>query len=312
MNQFDLKSVFNATNRATIHAVAKSAGHYYSCYENGFYLTSTNLELIAIDPKNQNFLMNESMLSKRPIVCIGAHEGKIRTVIATSNESSLLVGDNNGFVIQYSLTGKPGEFEHNYGHLGIRRIFSSDVLGGLVVLGGDDYKVRLLDVSKRERVDLEVVTALQFIGSIAICRVRDSVILAVAGREPMESVYISDLMDLTQLCEEENWNVWRSDEESHSDAEEEQAQAREMLVDKSRGDDSETRITIEQLRARVKFLETQNEIEKKRREENVPKPSLSESRLQSQVAKGEILQRRMQQELRDKDMMTRELRVSGE
>ena len=179
-------------------------------------VTEKKTEIIAVDSENPKFLIHEDMTDKEDPNCFGAHEGKINTLAVTSDRQSLLAGDNKGVVVQYSLKGQFGNIEQNYGHLGIRRIFTSATFGNIIVLGGDNFKIRVLDLARKKQVDLPVTTAVRFITSAQICRVKDSMVVALVGRKLEESTGGSDLMDITDMYREQDWQDWEA-EESESD-----------------------------------------------------------------------------------------------
>lgn len=180
-------------------------------------MTEKKTEIIAVDSENPKFLMHEDLKLKKKPRCFGAHEGKINTLAVTSDRQSLLAGDNKGVVVQYSLKGQFGNIEQNYGHLGIRRIFTSATFGNIIVLGGDNFKIRVLDLARKKQEDLPVTTAVRFISSAQICKTKDMVMVALAGRKLGEPTGSSDLMDITDMYREQDWQDWQAEESGSDD-----------------------------------------------------------------------------------------------
>lgn len=332
--------IMEQKNRAKVGAKQISTGTFYACYENSFMVTRDSTGLVAVDGENPTFLMYEDRTQSELPVCFGAHDGTINALVATPDERSLLAGDESGFLIQYSLTGNLGSFEHHYGHLSIGRVISGDVLGGLMVFGGDSFKLRFVDVAERGLVDVALSTLPRVVCSVKICRIRDRVMLTTAGQKVMTSKFNSDLIEITGMFARERWALWdaqsdefaqpledpkrpptswqprpklrKKPEKRKLPVKEKEQQKRNVIQRYKRNlKDKETRM-IDELRQKLKDQEASFRAQEKRLREQMPErpePGPGEEQLRDQLSKLRSRNNDMQRELEDKDWKAEELRV---
>lgn len=216
--EFDLDEVTSVFQRDTLEAANVSTGVFYANYENGFVVTDAKTQIFAVDCENHKFLMYEDLAGGEAPNCFGAHEGSINTVVATSDNRSLLVGDSKGVVVQYSLKDRVGSIEHIYESLGIHRVFSSATFGDLAVFGGNNSRIRVLNPALREQLEKPVSSAVRFITSAQICRVRNLVMVALAGQRPQKPTGGTDLMDITEMYSEQDRQDWQAEEPGSDDS----------------------------------------------------------------------------------------------
>ena len=107
---------------------------------------------------------------------------EISTMIFNQNLNSLLVGKENGCLLQFErdLFGDLKKLK-DYGDIELGEISASDWLGDFAVVGGDTWMISLINMKKREVIQKKIKTAIELIYSLQFCKVSLNQIYLVVG-----------------------------------------------------------------------------------------------------------------------------------
>lgn len=199
--QFDVESILLSPNNAVISPQYASCEQYRVVRENGFTVLPDGKTVIAVNHKNEQFLMAENFADVKSPVIVGKHDHLILTVALNRDCGLILVGDSSGRVVQYAITNGIWRIQQVYGDIGVGEVWSSARVNHLVIFGGNTGRFRVIDSRNRRVIKQPVLTAVKCIYSLSICRRRESVMLAVSGRSYDFSGDKSDLFDLSRLVE---------------------------------------------------------------------------------------------------------------
>lgn len=173
-------------------------------YENNFLVLDDAEHVIGVDAKNPKNLILEN-LSTGEKVKFGGDVDCITTLIYDKNTETLLVGDKDGYVIQYKVDlQNPTCEDIKFFDLEIGEIFSSCKFMDYVFFGGDRSKIKVLNLSTGELLPGQIDTTIDDIYSLQICVVNETKIyLAVSGEYFSDPLDRSDLFDLSLFFETE-------------------------------------------------------------------------------------------------------------
>ena len=194
----------NHNQQKSIHPLNTSSCKFGVEYENQFVMLDDVKHVIGVDPSDGSKLIMEN-LENGKVVKFGwdkSPNNYITTLVYDEDTGSLYTGDRDGQVHQYKLnkTNKSCKKVRDYGNLKIDRIYSSHRFLHFVFFGGEDSKIKVLDLSTGELLPGCLETSIGWIRSLQVClRSNKEVYLAVSGRYPDYSHDKTDLFDLTKL-----------------------------------------------------------------------------------------------------------------
>ena len=129
---------------------------------------------------------------------------EISTILLDEKNWSLLVGDENGRLLQMSFDfqGNFGKILKDYGKLEMGCISSSYLLGNIAVFGGGEHKLAFINTQKREIMGYSFDLAPKYILSIDLCWIQNKsqpkAFLTVSGRD-YDYNRKTDVLNVTQL-----------------------------------------------------------------------------------------------------------------
>ena len=130
--------------------------------------------------------------------------GEITTVLIDEKNWYLLVGDEDGRLLQMSFDfqGNLGKILKDFGNLELNRILSSYLLGDIAVFGGRNGKLAFINTRKREFLGYNFDLAPQLIYSIELFWIQNKsqpkALLMVSG-EYYDYDGKTDVLDVTML-----------------------------------------------------------------------------------------------------------------
>ena len=97
----------------------------------------------------------------------------------------------------------------DYGYVENGQILSSERVGEYCLFGGSDYSVVAVHITKRVLCKGRKKTAFERISSLQVCYGGNGkVYLSVGGNHPVYSSKVSDILDVTGLCEGEGMSTF--------------------------------------------------------------------------------------------------------
>ena len=113
------------------------------------------------------------------------------------------MGYENGVAIQFKKNSNGiWEIQKNYGDLEIGEIFSCEYFGSFAVMGGDDFKLRFINMENQEIFGEPLETAIKMIGSLKFCEISKKKTLLVICGVGSDYSNSSDLLDASELVGE--------------------------------------------------------------------------------------------------------------
>lgn len=182
-----------------------SSRSYYVFYENSFVVLPDQKTIIGVEfAGHRNTVIMEDITHRRAhsVTSIGTHGHYIYTMAYVPESRTLLVGDHVGNVYQLSKRPKAcgWKLDKSYNNLGIGLVYSSVRLGHLVIFGGYNFGIRVIDVAKRRLFSSTFKTALCFVYSMRFyVRSRCQVVLLISGQTAVYSDSQTDVLDATRL-----------------------------------------------------------------------------------------------------------------
>ena len=183
----------------TVEIEHKSKQKFKAGFENNFLVLPDVKTVIGPDGSDWKRLMMEDITTHQ-ISHIGTQKGIIWNLLFHEKTKSLLVGDNNGHVIQYQKCENSNSFTKvkDYGDVGIGPVLSSAQIGDFVIFGGGNkYSLSVIRIPEQELIEGKIKTAFKNVDSLEICEVSDSkVLLSVCGRDPSFSQNLTDVFEI--------------------------------------------------------------------------------------------------------------------
>ena len=202
--RFCLQQIAEALDGESVAPELRTQATYCIEGENGFAVLSDKDTIIAPLSANNRILCAEKMSDQNNPKLIREHGHSILTIIAIEEHSCVLVGDEEGRLVQYQLGDSSWKDFFEYGNLGIGWVNASAQLGDLVVLGGTYWHFSVIDVAKKSRVRNNFTNAIRWIDSLQMCKVGSSMILSICGELGNFSGSCPDLINLTTLISDDN------------------------------------------------------------------------------------------------------------
>lgn len=199
--EFSLADVDQASHNQTIKAVNTSSGTYFSYYENTFEVLPDAKTLLAVNGEyGWEKLMVEDISSPEGPAQLFEQSGYIYCILYRN--SSLFVGDHSSALAEYRhLHGGQFQHEHTFRELGVGYVWSVCLLGDLAVVGGGmtNRHIALIDLKNRQLLAQPVLTAVEKIFSLQVCRLsRSRLLLTVVGTYSPDRGDHTDLFDVSQ------------------------------------------------------------------------------------------------------------------
>ena len=173
-------------------------------YENNLVVLDDGKHVVGVHSGDGNYLILENVENGSTV-----HFGErfnsgnlITTLLYDGKTAFLYAGDTSGRVLQYKVdtTNKTCTKVKDFGKLGIDQITSSHRFLDFVFFGGNQGKIRVLDMSTGELVPGHQNTSMSFIYSLQLCvKSNNQIRLAVSGCNIGFFGNNIDLLDLTNL-----------------------------------------------------------------------------------------------------------------
>ena len=150
----------------------------------------------------------ENIVNGCAVILPDIHEININTIVYNQKTQSLFSGDSEGLVVQYKKEGKNNEWVvvMDYDDMDIGYIYSSTSIENVVVFGGNDYSVRMINAETMEIMGGKIKTAMECIYSLKICLIenknaQNEYFLTLTGEDPEFTSGKSNLYHLTDLVQ---------------------------------------------------------------------------------------------------------------
>jgi WD40 repeat protein len=201
ISRFSLRDILNAEDKSTVDYDHQSRNKFYANYENSFEIMPDQKTIFGVDYDNRKKLKKEDISDdESPIMVISKHKGPINTITFERLNKNLIVGNDEDTVIQYK-KNENGKWKiaKKFNNLGIGCVNSSLTIQNLLILGGVNFKIRIVDLEKGELLGKVFETAMEHINSMQIVNQEEKVLLKIIGVHPDYSNDKSDVYDFTQF-----------------------------------------------------------------------------------------------------------------
>ena len=180
-------------NNENQFVVLDDAKHFIGFYPNnsGRFYPSSARTLILENVENGLMVKFNGMKSNNKY---------ITTMVFNQETGSLFSGDQDGHLIQHKvdITNKTCKEVKDFGKLGIGAIISFHRFLQFVFFGGNDGKIRVLDLSIGELLSGYIDTSIKYIRSLQVCvKNQNEIYLAVSGSARYPSEDKIDLFDIS-------------------------------------------------------------------------------------------------------------------
>jgi hypothetical protein len=201
VSRFRIRKIMEADVGETVDSLNRSKGKYRVEYESNLAILADGKTFIGVR-NDQTTLFMEDIVTGKTFGKIGKHWSDISCLIFIEESNMLLVGDSYR-MIQYRLNqNKIWSKIKDYGEIGIGGVISCTRIMNLVIFGGTDSSLRVIDYEKRRVIGDVYKTAIRCISSLSICERPNQVVLSVNGVFPFYSDTRSDILDITELVKE--------------------------------------------------------------------------------------------------------------
>ena len=190
--------------KSPLEPIKSSSCKFAVKYENQFVVLDDAKHVIGMDARDPSKLILENIENGSNVIFRGTHLSKfyISTLVFDEDTGSLYSGDNYGHVVQYKVntSNQTCKQVKTYQDLGIGGITSSYRFLHFVFFGGDQSKIRVLDISTGKLLSGHINTSIKKICSFEVCMKNPKQIyLTVSGLEPDYSDDKTDLFDLSHF-----------------------------------------------------------------------------------------------------------------
>ena len=190
--------------KTPVEPIKSSSSKFGVMYENQFVVLDDAKHVIGVDPGDTTNLILKNVENGSKVKFGGNDFSKfyISTLVYDEDTGSLYSGDSNGQLIQYKVDTANLTFEKvkDYGDLGIGWITSSHRFLHFVFFGGNDGKIRVLDLSTGNLLSGHIDTSIKDIRSLQVClKNLKQIYLTVSGYESDYSNDKTDLFDITDF-----------------------------------------------------------------------------------------------------------------
>ena len=136
-----------------------------------------------MDGNTQNTLITENIYTNK-VTTFGKHNCTIQTLLYDEVTQSLLAGDNNGWIKQYSRRNGNNHFSlvKDYIKFDFRSFFSSEKVDGIAFFGGLTKSIHVIDIFKRRAYQNIMRSRFNSTLSLKVCHAPENkVYLSVGG-----------------------------------------------------------------------------------------------------------------------------------
>lgn len=200
---YSLDAIFEATE-SSIPIVSKTQHDFEVYYETSFVVIDDGDIILGISTNKDKKTLIMEKIDGTHSQEFGERDWDIETLLYHDKSRTLFVGASDEKVVQYKRNQETGDWEvlKDFGKLMIDSVRSCTQIGNLVIFGGLNRVLRVIHVSTGEVVGDCVETAIGCITSLQACvGLNGQVYLSVAGSKSSEASGVSDLLDITLLCE---------------------------------------------------------------------------------------------------------------
>lgn len=224
VGRFKLDCILEAQLGSIVEPDHLTTRSYYAFYEHSFLVLPDQKTVVGVEfTGNRNTILMEDITKQWDHTkMIGTYGHYIYTMTFLPESRTLLVGDHIGNVYQISRPHNSWgwKLEKSYTNLGIGLIYSSTRLGHLVVFGGYNFGIRVVDTARKQIFSTTFKTALCYNYSLRFwVRSRCQVLLLVSGQTGVYSDSQSDVLDATGLFRHFGISLEQCGEESGSEGE---------------------------------------------------------------------------------------------
>ena len=198
---FTVDSIMEQSNFSTVSPVHVSSCRFGVQYENQFVFSDDGKHVIGVDASVSTRLLVEDLTTGSSFQ-FGKHSHIVSTIIFDEESNTLLAGDWDGHVIQYTvdLVKKKISQIKDHGNLRIGFLISSFRIMNYVFVTGNEYKFRAIDLSLSEVIQDHIETAIKWVRSLQVCIIgKSKIYLAAVGGDPDYTSKKSDLFDLSGM-----------------------------------------------------------------------------------------------------------------
>ena len=192
-----------ARNGSIIFPKYQSANKYSLWLENNLAVLPDEKTVIGYN-KEFKQLLEENLTETQSSIVIDCYNLPTLTVLFNKELNILLVGYTDGTVIQYSKEFKwSWKKQIQYGNIKIGKIYSSDQLGWIAVMGGNrQNRENLRMINLKERKVLQSRNKASFEMVFSLCfgvSCEKQILLSVGGRNPDYLNDKTNVFDVTLL-----------------------------------------------------------------------------------------------------------------
>ena len=201
---FSIKSIMEHNQETNIEPINASFIKFGIQFDDQFVVLDDAKHVIGVDANDARNLILENVENKKTDKFGWGRSSLnyIATLFYDDDTGSLYTGDTNGCLYKYKLdkTSKTNNKVKAYGNLGIGEIFSSHRFLQFVFFGGDQSKIRVLDLSTGELLQGHLETSIESIRSLQLCvKSPNEIYLSVSGSDNDYSDDKTDLFDVSAL-----------------------------------------------------------------------------------------------------------------
>ena len=163
----------NHNQDTPVEQIKSSSSKFGVKYDNQFVVLDDAKHVIGVDAGDRSNLIFENIENQKADKVGGSQSSQnyISTLVYDKDTGSLYTGDDNGHLHQYKIdkASKSCQRVKKYGDLGIGEITSSHRFLQFVFFGGDQSKIKVLDLSTDELLPGWLQTSPRFIYSLQVC-----------------------------------------------------------------------------------------------------------------------------------------------
>ena len=204
VRSFSIESIMNHNQATAIKPIKSSSTEFGVMFENNFVVLDDAKHFIGIYSNDAKKLILENVENGSTVKFIGykRYTNFITTLVFDEKTGSLYNGNSNGNLIQHKVdtANQICKEVKNYGDLGIGKMTSSHRFMDFVFFGGNQGKIKVLDLSTGKLLSGHLETSIRKIYSIQVCKKSPKEIyLAVSGWDSDYTDDKTDLFDITDF-----------------------------------------------------------------------------------------------------------------
>lgn len=148
----------------------KSKSIFFCQFDQGFKIFPDQKRILGVEYKKFNSLLVEDITIENSSYSFGLHSNWINTIIPNNNFSQLLIGDQDGYMIQYiwDQVNEKYILSKDFGNLGIGSILTGVCFKNFTILGGSKSFLGIIDTKNNKILKGLYQVSVQTIYSIRI------------------------------------------------------------------------------------------------------------------------------------------------